>query len=205
MPPRSRDASGRFSRAPAYMSGNPRQAGRAIWLENKASSSKEREDEEMASEASGTTGSGNESEDDEEMDSSGEEDPGSEMDEDEPTDDSHESDLTLVETDAEMASDESSESGSSDEEINSSQEWPRSEPRDIDESWPYHFEVNDKVWYGSISHYWALYYPGCRAKRECSPQHGNIKPDTPHIRRLLEAAGVDVPARLSLVYGKTPK
>jgi len=85
------------------------------------------------------------------------------------------------------------------------------QPADIDDPWPYTFQTGDHVWVRTVGGNWhsgrvtsqttrkgqtrekeGLLYPVIfneKLRKYFAPLNGEIKPDTPHIRRLLKEAG----------------
>ncbi|KAG0703504.1 hypothetical protein DFH29DRAFT_916669 [Suillus ampliporus] len=85
------------------------------------------------------------------------------------------------------------------------------EPDAFDEPWPYRFQHGDCVWVRSTGYYWYLGKVSGQPKvgqtmmgdglfwsvmyhrnkrRYVAPLNGEVKPDTPHTRQLLEEAGI---------------
>ncbi|ESK84827.1 hypothetical protein Moror_508 [Moniliophthora roreri MCA 2997] len=86
-------------------------------------------------------------------------------------------------------------------------------PEDLDESWPFTFQAGDAVWVRTAGGNWlrgrvsgeitrkgltrekeGLFYPvkfDIKLRKYFAPLNGEIKPDTPHTRRLLKAAGYE--------------
>ncbi|KIY62207.1 hypothetical protein CYLTODRAFT_361836 [Cylindrobasidium torrendii FP15055 ss-10] len=87
------------------------------------------------------------------------------------------------------------------------------QPTDLDESWPYTFRAGDRVWVRIAEDDWrsgeifgnktksgptrekeGTFYPVVlttnRVRKWFAPLNGDIKPDSTHIRRLLDDAGL---------------
>ncbi|KAH7922401.1 hypothetical protein BV22DRAFT_1048920 [Leucogyrophana mollusca] len=83
-------------------------------------------------------------------------------------------------------------------------------PDDVDEPWPYRFEVGEFVWVRTVGGNWhqgkvsgqpklgrtrendGLFYPvifSFKIRKYFAPLNGELKPDSPHTRKLLEEAG----------------
>ncbi|KAG2356508.1 hypothetical protein BDR07DRAFT_1300251 [Suillus spraguei] len=86
-----------------------------------------------------------------------------------------------------------------------------SQPDTLEEPWPYRFEIGDSVWIHSTGYDWyqgkisgqakaartkmgdGLFWPvtyGRNKRRYAAPLNGELKPDTPRVRKMLEEAGV---------------
>jgi len=85
------------------------------------------------------------------------------------------------------------------------------QPEELDEGWPYTFRPGEKVWIRTVGGNWypgrvsgqttrkgqtrqkeGLFYPVIfneKLRKYFAPLNGEIKPDTPHVRKLLKAAG----------------
>ncbi|EGN92704.1 hypothetical protein SERLA73DRAFT_190723 [Serpula lacrymans var. lacrymans S7.3] len=97
-----------------------------------------------------------------------------------------------------------------DDGTDSDSSYVESQPEDLDDSWPYRFKLSDSVWIRTSGGNWqsgrvsgqpklgqtrekdGLFYPVIfctKLRKYFAPLNGEIKPDTPHIRKLLEEGG----------------